>query len=166
MWCWVADFNNNYMNFTKAVLGWLGLSLEHLISRIAKISKITTNIIIQRTEAHAEGIQKHITCLSKILKIKSWETLVNYKSKIDCEKYITLAISMVFQTLMESYLWWFTQSIFTGFGPIFLATVPVIAISSLLGKKIKKVSVEILRETTALAGATTESLRNIELVKV
>ena len=51
-------------------------------------------------------------------------------------------------------------------GPIFLATVPVIAyISSFLGKRIKKVSKEILGETTALAGATTESLRNIELVK-
>jgi ATP-binding cassette subfamily B protein len=36
-------------------------------------------------------------------------------------------------------------------GPIFLATVPVIAVISSLGKKIKKVSVEILRETTALA---------------
>jgi ATP-binding cassette subfamily B protein len=51
-------------------------------------------------------------------------------------------------------------------GPIFLITVPVIAfVSSFLGKKIKKISREILGETTALAGATTESLRNIELVK-
>jgi ATP-binding cassette subfamily B protein len=49
---------------------------------------------------------------------------------------------------------------------LYLATVPIIAsISSFLGKKIKKVSKEILGETTALAGATTESLRNIELVK-
>jgi ATP-binding cassette subfamily B protein len=51
-------------------------------------------------------------------------------------------------------------------GPIFLATVPVIGFYQFfLGKKIKKVSKEILGETTALAGATTESLRNIELVK-
>ena len=38
-------------------------------------------------------------------------------------------------------------------------------LSSFLGKKIKTVSKQILGETTALAGATTESLRNIELVK-
>jgi ATP-binding cassette subfamily B protein len=51
-------------------------------------------------------------------------------------------------------------------GPLYLATVPIIAsISSFLGKKIKIVSTQILGETTALAGATTESLRNIELVK-
>jgi ATP-binding cassette subfamily B protein len=44
--------------------------------------------------------------------------------------------------------------------------VPVIAsVSSFLGKKIKSISKQILGETTALAGATTESLRNIELVK-
>jgi ATP-binding cassette subfamily B protein len=50
--------------------------------------------------------------------------------------------------------------------PIFLATVPLLAIvSSLLSKKIKVVSKTILGETTALAGSTTESLRNIELVK-
>jgi ATP-binding cassette, subfamily B, bacterial len=51
-------------------------------------------------------------------------------------------------------------------GPMYLATVPVIAfVSSFLGKKIKTISKQILGETTALAGATTESLRNIELVK-
>ena len=37
--------------------------------------------------------------------------------------------------------------------------------SSVLSRKIKEVQKHIVRETTALAGATTESLRNIELVK-
>src|SRR5205807_8068840 len=36
---------------------------------------------------------------------------------------------------------------------------------SLLSRKIKKIQKVIVAETTALAGATTESLRNIELVK-
>ena len=38
-------------------------------------------------------------------------------------------------------------------------------LSSVLSRKIKEVQKQIVRETTALAGATTESLRNIELVK-
>ena len=38
-------------------------------------------------------------------------------------------------------------------------------LSSVLSRKIKEVQKHIVRETTALAGATTESLRNIELVK-
>ena len=47
------------------------------------------------------------------------------------------------------------------FGGIFLLTI----ISNLLSKKIKTIQKNIVGQTTALAGATTESLRNIELVK-
>jgi ATP-binding cassette subfamily B protein len=49
---------------------------------------------------------------------------------------------------------------------IFVGAIALIGgISLAFSKKIKKVQVEIVAETTALAGATTESLRNIELVK-
>src|SRR5207253_9491298 len=47
------------------------------------------------------------------------------------------------------------------FGGIFLLTI----ISNLLSKKVKVIQKKIVGQTTALAGATTESLRNIELVK-
>ncbi len=50
--------------------------------------------------------------------------------------------------------------------PAFFLTVPVLGVlSSVLSRKIKDVQKVIVAETTALAGATTESLRNIELVK-
>jgi ATP-binding cassette subfamily B protein len=50
--------------------------------------------------------------------------------------------------------------------PIFFAAIPILAaVSSALGKKIKKIQKVIVSETTSLAGSTTESLRNIELVK-
>ena len=50
--------------------------------------------------------------------------------------------------------------------PAYLLTVPLLGgLSSVLSRKIKEVQKHIVRETTALAGATTESLRNIELVK-
>jgi ATP-binding cassette subfamily B protein len=49
---------------------------------------------------------------------------------------------------------------------VFALTVPIIGtISYVLTSKVKKIQMVILAETTALAGATTESLRNIELVK-
>ena len=49
---------------------------------------------------------------------------------------------------------------------MFLLTVPVLGIiSSVLSKRIKTIQKQIVAETTALAGSTTESLRNIELVK-
>jgi ATP-binding cassette subfamily B protein len=50
--------------------------------------------------------------------------------------------------------------------PIFFITAPAIGLlSSVLSKKIKVLQKTIVSETTALAGTTTESLRNIELVK-
>jgi ATP-binding cassette subfamily B protein len=50
--------------------------------------------------------------------------------------------------------------------PAYLATIPILGgLSSVLSRKIKVLQKQIVAETTALAGATTESLRNIELVK-
>ena len=51
-------------------------------------------------------------------------------------------------------------------GPIYFCAVPIIAgLASLLSKKIKTVQKNIVAETSVLAGSTTESLRNIELIK-
>ena len=50
--------------------------------------------------------------------------------------------------------------------PVYFSTVPLLGfLSSASRRKIKQVQKVIVAETTALAGATTESLRNIELVK-
>ena len=50
--------------------------------------------------------------------------------------------------------------------PVYFSTIPLLGVLSfVLSRKIKKVQKEIVKETTALAGSTTESLRNIELVK-
>jgi ATP-binding cassette subfamily B protein len=169
----VANFKGNYSSFTNTVLGWLALSLgAAMISRIAKnFQDYFTNIIIQRTGAkmYTDGIQKALELPFQDFEDQSsGETLGKLqKVKIDCEKFITLSISLVFQSLIGvAFVIVYAVSIDWLLGPIFLITVPVIAfVSSFLGKKIKKVSKEILGETTALAGATTESLRNIELVK-
>jgi ATP-binding cassette subfamily B protein len=80
----------------------LGLSLSaSMISRIAKkLQDYFTNIIIQRTGAqmYTQVSRKHYNCLFKILKINAVEKhLVAYKVKSDCEKYITLSISLVFK---------------------------------------------------------------------
>src|SRR4026209_2260573 len=50
--------------------------------------------------------------------------------------------------------------------PIYFLTVPILGtLVSVLRRKIKKIQKVIVAETTSLAGSTTESLRNIELVK-
>ena len=49
---------------------------------------------------------------------------------------------------------------------VYVAAIPIIAfVSMALSRRIKTIQRSILKETNALAGSTTESLRNIELVK-
>ncbi|HQW24155.1 MAG TPA: ABC transporter ATP-binding protein, partial [Bacteroidia bacterium] len=99
---------------------------------------------------------------------RSGETLGKLqKVRSDSEKFIVSFISLVFQILVGlAFVITYSFTVHWLVAPVFLITVPVLAvISSALSKNIKKVSKEILKETTSLAGSTTESLRNIELVK-
>lgn len=164
---------NTFSDFSKAIIPWLLLSIgAAMVSRIAKnFQDYFTNIIIQRVGAqmYTDGIQKALQLPYQDFEDqRSGETLGKLqKVKIDSEKFITIAISLVFQSIVGiGFVMFYVTQFDWKLSLLFLATVPVIGvISSFLGKKIKKISKEILGETTALAGATTESLRNIELVK-
>ena len=71
----------------------------------------------------------------------------------------TTLIGLAFVTIYAARVHW-------SIAPAYLLTVPLLGgLSSLLSRRIKTVQKRIVSETTALAGATTESLRNIELVK-
>jgi ATP-binding cassette subfamily B protein len=159
--------------FTQHVLFFLGLSVgAAMMSRIAKnFQDYFTNIVIQRTGAqmYTDGIKKALSLPYKDFEDqRSGETLGKLqKVKSDTEKFVNLFISLIFQSIVGIiFVFVYAINIHWLLGPLYLATVPIIAsISSFLGKKIKNISRQILGETTALAGATTESLRNIELVK-
>ena len=159
--------------FIKAIVPWLLLSIgAAMVSRIAKnFQDYFTNIIIQRVGAnmYTDGIEKALELPYQDFEDqRSGETLGKLqKVKTDSEKFITLAISLVFQSIVGiGFVMFYVTQFDWKLSLLFLATVPVIGvISSFLGKKIKAISKQILGETTALAGATTESLRNIELVK-
>ncbi len=159
--------------FLKAIVPWMLLSIgAAMVSRIAKnFQDYFTNIIIQRVGAnmYTNGIKKALDLPYQDFEDqRSGETLGKLqKVKTDSEKFITLAISLVFQSIVGiGFVMFYVTQFDWKLSLLFLATVPVIGvISSFLGKKIKVISKQILGETTALAGATTESLRNIELVK-
>ncbi len=159
--------------FMKSLSVFIGLSIgAAFMSRIAKnFQDYFTNIIIQRTGAqmYTDGIKKALSLPYKDFEDqRSGETLGRLqKVKTDTEKFVTLFITLVFQSIIGIiFVFVYAINIHWLLGPLYLCTVPIIAfISSFLGKKIKVISKEILGETTALAGATTESLRNIELVK-
>jgi len=159
--------------FINNLLFFIGLSIgAAMMSRIAKnFQDYFTNIVIQRTGAqmYTDGIKKALSLPYKDFEDqRSGETLGRLqKVKTDTERFVNLFINLVFQSIIGVvFVLIYAMNIHPLLGPLYLATIPVIAgLSSFLGKKIKLVSTEILGETTALAGATTESLRNIELVK-
>jgi ATP-binding cassette subfamily B protein len=85
----------------------------------------------------------------------------------DTERFIAAFVNMVFTTLVGViFVMVYAFKAHWAIAPAFMLTVPLLAVlSSVLSKRIKTIQKVIVAETTALAGATTESLRNIELVK-
>ena len=99
---------------------------------------------------------------------RSGETLGKLqKVRSDVERFITAAINILFTSLIGIvFVMVYAFRVHWSIAPAFLITVPLLGvISSVLSRKIKRIQKTIVAETTALAGSTTESLRNIELVK-
>lgn len=153
----------------KYVLALIGVAM---VSRIAKnFQDYYTNVVIQSMGAklYSDGIAHSLELPYEVFEDqRSGETLGKLqKVRADSEKFIVSFINIVFQTLVGLvFVVVYAINLNWMIVPVFLLTAPILAITSnFLSKGIKKVSKEILGETTALAGSTTESLRNIELVK-
>ncbi len=99
---------------------------------------------------------------------RSGETLGKLqKVRSDVERLIAAFINIVFTTLVGViFVMIYAFSVHWIVAPVYFLTVPLLGeLSSVISKKIKVIQKTIVKETAALAGATTESLRNIELVK-
>jgi ATP-binding cassette, subfamily B, bacterial len=142
------------------------------VSRVAKnFQDYFINVVTQRlgAELYADGI-RHVLDLpySVFEDQRSGETLGKLqKVRSDVEKLISAAINIVFTSLVGIvFVVIYAFSVHWIIAPVYFLTVPLLGIlSSVLSRKIKTIQKVIVAETTALAGATTESLRNIELVK-
>jgi ATP-binding cassette subfamily B protein len=99
---------------------------------------------------------------------RSGETLsILTKARADCEKFISYVINVVFGIVVSVvFVSVYATRLHWSIVPIYIGGASMIAyVTNLLSKKIKVIQKNILKETTSLAGTTTESLRNIELVK-
>ncbi len=169
----ILKYKGNEIGFLKSLSFWLGLSLAAaMISRLTKnFQDYFTNAVIQRSGAamYTDGIKKSLDLPYEDFEDqRSGETLsMLQKVRTDSEKLIQLSINLVFQTSIAFvFVIIYSFRIDPRIPLIFIIAAPIIAVlSSYLGKKIKIVSRKIIGQTNALAGATTESLRNIELVK-
>jgi ATP-binding cassette subfamily B protein len=154
-------------------LGLVGLAIgAAMVSRIAKnFQDYFTNIIVQKTGAkmYADGLKHSLELPYQVFEDqRSGETLgILQKVRLDCEKFITSFISVLFVSLVGMvFVMVLSVKINYQVTLVYLGAMPVIMLVSMaLSKQIKIIQKKIVSQTTALAGSTTESLRNIELVK-
>ena len=142
------------------------------VSRVAKnFQDYFINVITQQLGAriYADGIEHSLELPYAVFEDqRSGETLGKLqKVRTDVERLISSSINILFTSLVGIiFVVIYAFSVHWLIAPVYFATVPVLGIlSSVLSRKIKTIQKVIVAETTALAGSTTESLRNIELVK-
>ncbi|MGA7415807.1 MAG: ABC transporter ATP-binding protein [Bryobacteraceae bacterium] len=142
------------------------------VSRVAKnFQDYFVNVITQRTGAalYAEGVEHSLSLPYGVFEDqRSGETLGKLqKVRSDVERFITAFVNILFtSTVGIIFVTIYALRVDWVIAPAFFLTIPLLGgMSSVLSRKIKTIQKVIVAETTALAGSTTESLRNIELVK-
>lgn len=167
------DGQRSSASFTRGVLGYLGILVSvAMISRIAKaFQDYFSSVVVQKFGASlfTDGLKHSLKLpFQEFEDQRSGETLsILTKVRLDTEKFIIsfinilfgLFIGVLFVSVYAFTLHWSIMPVF--FGGIVLLSL----LTGFLSKRIKVIQKTIVKETTSLAGSTTESLRNIELVK-
>ena len=164
---------HNKAYYIKGVGGLILLSMgAAMVSRIAKnFQDYFVNVITQKLGAkiYSDGLKHSLELPYQVFEDqRSGETLGKLqKVRTDVEKLINAFIGILFTSLIGViFVMVYAIRIHWLIAPVYFAAVPLLGfISSVLSKRIKVIQKKIVGETTALAGSTTESLRNIELVK-
>jgi ATP-binding cassette, subfamily B, bacterial len=143
-----------------------------MVSRIAKnFQDYFLSVIIQKFGARVftDGL-KHAMKLpyQEFEDQRSGETLsVLQKVRTDTEKFMSSFVNILFMVFVGIVVVAVFAANISPWLPIvyFGGTAILMYVSNLLSKKVKTIQKTIVAQTTSLAGTTTESLRNIELVK-
>jgi ATP-binding cassette subfamily B protein len=159
--------------FFKEAIPYIGLMLGvAMVSRVAKnFQDYYVNVITQRLGAqlYSDGLRHSLDLPYQVFEDqRSGETLGKLqKVRVDVEKLIQGFVNVLFTALVGIiFVMWYAISVYWPIALGYFLTIPLLGILSFaLSKKIKVIQKTIVGETTALAGATTESLRNIELIK-
>lgn len=173
-----GEFNQHTFLFGDDKHSWgvitllLGSISVAMISRIAKnFQDYFMTVVVQKfgAKVFTDGLRQAMRLpYQEFEDQRSGETLsVLGKVRIDTEKFIAYFVNVLFTVVVGIVV----VSVFAfRIDPLlplvyFGGIAVLMYISNVLSKKIKVIQKSIVKETTALAGATTESLRNIELVK-
>src|SRR5438094_2593454 len=174
----IDDYATRYSNYTtnqffRGVGLLLGLAVgTAFVSRVAKnFQDYYINVITQRLGAqiYSDGVRHSLELpYATFEDQRSGETLGKLqKVRADVERLTNAVVNILFISVVGViFVMVYAFTVHWVIAPIYFLTVPILGtLVSVLSRKIKKIQKVIVAETTALAGSTTESLRNIELVK-
>ena len=170
-------FNNglprNTEQFLWALAKAIGILLGvAMVSRIAKaFQDYTQNVIVQRLGAdmYSDGLKHSLQQSFQEFEDKQSGQTLNIIQKVrqDCEKFISYFFNVLFMAVIGViFVGIMAYRIYPPIIPVYIVASIILGIATFfLSKKIKQVQSKIVKETNVLAGTTTESLRNIELIK-
>jgi len=159
--------------FLRGVLLLLAASVGvAFVSRVAKnFQNYYVSVITQRvgTRLYAHGIEHSFSLPYAVFEDqRSGELLQRLqKARTDSEKLITSFIDIVFLSLIGIlFVLGYAFTVHWLVGLLYFLVIPILGGAVfLIGKKIKEAQKKIVAESANLAGSTTETLRNVELVK-
>ena len=151
------------------LLGFIGVAF---ISRTAKtFQDYNVSLITQKvgTSMYSRGVNHTFLLPYSVFEDKRSGEVLNklQKARLDSqtliENFITVVflsfVGIFFVVIYAFYIHWFV-------GIAYFSLIPIVGVTTfVLSRKIKIAQKDIVKESAALAGSTTETLRNVELVK-
>lgn len=164
---------SNRSEFLWGISGYLGMIIGvAMVSRIAKaFQDYFGNVVTQKFGAKifTDGLRHSMKLpFWEFEEQRSGETLsILTKVRTDTEKFITAFNNILFGVFVGIvFVAIYSFSLHWSIMPVYVGGIALLSLlTSILSKKVKRIQKKIVGETNALAGASTESLRNIELVK-
>lgn len=142
------------------------------ISRTAKaFQDYYVNVIIQRsgTNLYAQSVSHSFSLPYSVFEDQRSGELLGklQKARTDSQSLILNAVNILFLSVVGIlFVLIYATFVYWLIGLVFALVFPVLGTAIyFLSKKIKEAQQAIVKETTSLSGSTTETLRNVELVK-
>lgn len=164
------------LNSTDFVQGVLLLLLASMgvafVSRVAKnFQDYFANVIVQRvgTKMYSDSVRHSFSLPYAVFEDqRSGEYLQKLqKARIDSEKLITSSINLLFFSAV-GILFVLAYAFYVNWliGLVYFSLFPILGVTIFfISRRIKDAQTKIIKETASLAGSTTETIRNVELVK-
>lgn len=157
----------------RGVLLWLVIAVA--VALLSRLTKAFQDYVIRLATARFgekifnDGLKQTLRLnFQEFEENRSGETLsILQKVKTDTERFVTSFINILFSSVVGiGFLIWYSITKNWMLIPVFLIGIVLLgSLTGLLSKKIKTIQRSINKETYAMSGIITESLRNIELVR-